>query len=155
MKKSREGYGKNRMHYVYKLDNLFWSIGFSDENSSVTPALHFFNLLQLRNFFALSMHHSKPCHQLSTLSDIICYFSFIYRFVLRAKLPWSWIALQNELSKGWNLAWYHHFTHIACAKKWRGLRKKLDALHVQTGQSLSKYQGFRRKLVCYTGTSFF
>ena len=29
----------------------------------------------------------------------------------------------NELRKGWKLAWYHHFTHIACAKKLRGLRE--------------------------------
>jgi thymidylate synthase len=29
--------------------------------------------------------------------------------------------------------WYHNFTHIACAKKLRGLRQKLDALRVQTG----------------------
>ena len=56
--------------------------------------------------------------------------------------------------KGWNLAWYHNFTHIACAKKLRGLRQKLDALHVQTGQSLSKYHGFERKLIYYKGTSF-
>ena len=61
----------------------------------------------------------------------------------------------NELWKGWKLAWYHHFTHIACAKKLRGLREKLDALRVQNGQSLSKYQGFGRKLICYKGISFF
>ena len=61
----------------------------------------------------------------------------------------------NELWKAWKLAWYHHFTHIACAKKLRGLRQKLDALRVQNGQSLSKYQGFGRKLVCYKGISFF
>ena len=61
----------------------------------------------------------------------------------------------NELWNGWKLAWYHNFTHIACAKKLRGLRQKLDALRVQNGQSLSKYQGFRRKLVCYKGISFF
>ena len=61
----------------------------------------------------------------------------------------------NELWKGWKLASYHHFTHIACVKKLRGLRQKLDALHVQNGQSLSKYQGFIRKLVCYKGISFF
>ena len=53
----------------------------------------------------------------------------------------------NELWKGWKLAWYHHFTHIACAKKLRGLRQKLDALRVQNGQSLSKYKGFARKLI--------
>ena len=61
----------------------------------------------------------------------------------------------NELWKGWKLAWYHHFTHIACAKKLRGLRQKLDALRVQNGQSLSKYQDFIRKLICYKGISFF
>ena len=61
----------------------------------------------------------------------------------------------NELWKGWKLAWYHHFTHIACAKKLRGLRQKLDALRVQTEQSLSKYQGFGRKLICYKGIPFF
>ena len=45
--------------------------------------------------------------------------------------------------------------HIACAKKLRGLRQKLDALRVQNGQSLSKYEGFKRKLICYKGISFF
>ena len=47
------------------------------------------------------------------------------------------------------------FTHIACAKKLRGLRQKLDALRVQNGQSLSEYQGFGRKLIYYKGISFF
>ena len=61
----------------------------------------------------------------------------------------------NELWNGWNLAWYHHFSHIECAKKLRGLRQKLDALSVQNGQSLSKYQGFARKLVCYKRISIF
>ena len=61
----------------------------------------------------------------------------------------------NELWKGWKLAWYHHFTHIACAKKLRGLRQKLDALREQKGQSLSKYHGFWREVICYMGTSFF
>ena len=37
----------------------------------------------------------------------------------------------------------------------RVMEKKLDALRVQTGQSLSEYQGFGRELVGYTGTSFF
>ena len=61
----------------------------------------------------------------------------------------------NELWKGWNLAWYHHFTHKACAKKLRGLRQKLDALRVRNAQSLSKYQGFGPKLIYYKGISFF
>ena len=33
-----------------RLDNLFRSISVSDENSSVTLALHFLNLLQLQTF---------------------------------------------------------------------------------------------------------
>ena len=61
----------------------------------------------------------------------------------------------NELWNGSNLAWYHHLTHIACAKKLRWLRQKFDALCVQTGPSPSKYQGFGWKLVCYKGISFF
>ena len=34
------------------------------------------------------------------------------------------------------MAWYHHFTHIACAKKLRGLQQKLDEL-------VKKYDGGR------------
>src|SRR3954470_18620804 len=61
----------------------------------------------------------------------------------------------TKLQKGWNLAWYHHLTHITCVQKLRRLRQKLDALRVQTGPSLSKYKGFRRKLICYKDISFF
>src|ERR1044071_10374132 len=67
-----------------------------------------------------------------------------------------------EIGKGYNLnsekvnlAWYHHLTHKTCVQKLRGLRQKLDALRVQTGPSLSKYKGFRRKLICYKDISFF
>ena len=50
------------------------------------------------------------------VSDFICYFSCIY-WLFWAKWPWNWKSLQNELWKCRNLAWYHHFTHIACAKE--------------------------------------
>src|SRR3954467_11897870 len=60
-----------------------------------------------------------------------------------------------ELGKGLNLAWYHNLTHITCVQKLRGLRQKLNALRVQTGPSLSKYEGFRQKLICFKGISFF
>ena len=33
-----------------------------------------------------------------------------------ANWPCNWKALQPELRKGWNLAWYHHLTHITCAQ---------------------------------------
>ena len=44
--------------------------------------------------------------------------------------------------------------HSMC-KKVERVRQKLDALRVQNGQSLLKYHGFIRKLVCYKGISFF
>ena len=69
-----EGYGKNWTHFMYKLDNLFWSIRVSDENSYVTRALHFFKLIWTPDIFCVPMHHSKRRHQFSTLSNIICYF---------------------------------------------------------------------------------
>ena len=59
---------------MYKLDNLFWSIRVSDENSSVTWALHFFKLITTPDFFTFRTHHSKRRHQFSTLSNIIFYF---------------------------------------------------------------------------------
>src|SRR4051812_23080951 len=61
----------------------------------------------------------------------------------------------TELRKGLNLAWCHHLTRITCVQKLRGLRQKVDALRVQTGPSLSKYKGFRRKVICYKEISFF
>src|ERR1043165_9596362 len=60
----------------------------------------------------------------------------------------------TEVRKGLNLARYHHLTHITSVQKLRGLRQKLDALRVQTGPSLSKYKGLRRKLICYKDISF-
>src|SRR3954462_8618215 len=61
----------------------------------------------------------------------------------------------TKLRKGLNLAWYHNLTYITCVQKLRGLRQKLDALRVQTGPSLSKYEVFKRKLICFKGISFF
>ena len=63
-------------------------------------------------------------------------------------------SIWNELSKCSKFAWYHHFTHIACARKYRGLQKKLDALRVQNGESLSKYQGFGRNSSVTKGFHF-
>ena len=86
VQKSREGYGKNWTHFVYKPDNLFRSIRVSDENSSVTWALQcFLNLFELRTSFVFSMQHSKRRHQFPTCSDIICCFSVISLIVQRAK----------------------------------------------------------------------
>ena len=42
VQESREGYGKNWMHFVYKTNNLLRSIRVSYENSSVTKRFRFF-----------------------------------------------------------------------------------------------------------------
>ena len=53
VQKSRQGCGKKSMHFMYKLDNLLGSIRVSEENSSVTLAIQYFNnLVQLRTFLA-------------------------------------------------------------------------------------------------------
>ena len=44
--------------------------------------------------------------------------------------------------------------HSMC-KRVERVTAKLDAPRVQTGQSLSEYQGFGRELIYYTGTSMF
>ena len=51
----------------------------------------FLNLFELHSFYVFKMHHSKPHHQFTTLSDFICYFSCIYP-LLWAIRPWNWKA---------------------------------------------------------------
>ena len=68
-RKSREGHGKNWTHFVYKLDNVFRSIRVSDENSSVTWALHFFKLITTPDFFLHSVHTIE--------SDVINFQNFL------------------------------------------------------------------------------
>ena len=63
-----------------------WTISFGGSGFRTrTHLLHwhfnFLNLLQLHTFFAFRTHHSKRRHQFSKLSDSICYFLVIYRFV--------------------------------------------------------------------------
>ena len=141
------------MHFVYKTDNLFKSIRISSGNSSVTKGFHFLNLwtpgflcVQNAPFNATSSFFNPVWLHLLFFMHLLIILSY-----KTTKLKSIW----NGLWKCRNLAWYHHFTHIACARKLRGLRQKLDALRVQNGQSLSKYQGFIRKLICYEGISFF
>ena len=76
VQETRDAYGNNWMHFVYKTDNLFQSIRISYGNSSVTKGFHFFKIIWTPDFF--KMHHSKPHHHFSILSDFICYFSCSY-----------------------------------------------------------------------------
>ena len=152
MLKSWEGYGKNWMHFVHKMDNLFRSIRVSHENSSVYKGT-FFELIWTPDFLCVQ---NEPFKATSSIFNPF-WLHLLFFMHLLIFLSYKTLKLKsttNELWKGWKLAWCHHFTHIACARKKRGLRPKLDALRVQNGQSHSKYQGFTRKLVCYKGISF-
>ena len=133
------------MHFVYKLDHLLRGMMVSDENSSTLKRL---KLGMVSSFHPHSMCKKVEmvtaktgCIRVQTGPSSSKYERF------RTKT--------HQLSKGWNLAWYHNFTHIACVQKLRGLRQKQDALRVATGPSPSKCEGFRRKLICYKDIPFF
>ena len=113
----------------------------------------FSNLISTHDFFSISIctiHSSILKFQPFPTSFAI---SHAFNDLFWAKLPYNWKALQLNSEKA-DLAWYHHLTHITCVQKLRWLWQKMDALRVQTGPSLSKYEGFRRKLICFKGISF-
>ena len=143
------------MHLVYELDNHFWSVRLSDENSSVTKGFQIFKHIWTQDIFCIQYAPFKAT--LSLFNPFLTSFAIFHGFhyLFWDKMTLKLKSTANELWNGWKLAWYHNFTHIACDKTLRGLREKLDVLCVQTGQSPSKYQGFGRKLVYYKGISFF
>ena len=155
MLKTWEGNGKNWMNFVYKLDNLFQSIRVSNENTSTTKGFQFFKYILTQDFFYIQYASFKATSSL--FNPFLTSFAIFHAFhdLFWAKMTLELKSTANELWNGWKLAWYHNFTHIACARKLRGLQEKLFALRVQTGQSLSKYQGFGRKLIYYKGILFF
>ena len=87
--KNWEGYRKNWMHFVYKLDNLFQSIRVSDENSPITKGFQFYNHILTQDFSAFNMHHSKPHHLFSTLFWL--HLLFFMHFMIYFELKWPWI----------------------------------------------------------------
>ena len=68
---TREGYGKNWTHFVYKLDSQFQSIRVSEKTHLLHGHFIFLTYLNSR-LFCIPMHHSKRRHKFSTLSNIIC-----------------------------------------------------------------------------------
>ena len=120
--------------------------GFHTETRLLQRDFNFLELIWTPDFLCVQNAPFKDT--LSILNPF--WFHLLYFMHLLIILSYKTLKLKsttNGLWKGWKLAWYHHFTHIACAKKSRGLRQKLDALRVQNGQSLSKYQGFIWKLI--------
>ena len=134
MLKSSEGYGKNWMHFVYKLDNLFRSITVSDENSSITKKSHFWQILT-PDFFCIQYAPFKATSSL--FNPFLTSFAIFHAFddLFWAKMTLKLKSSANELWNGWKLAWCHNFTHVACAKNcevneknWMHFMYKLDNL---------------------------
>ena len=125
---------------MYKTDNLFQSIRISSGNSSVTQGFHFYKLIWTPDFLCVQ---NEPFKATSSFFKPV-WFHLLFFMHLLIFLSYKTLKLKsttNELWKGWKLAWYHHFIHIACARKLRGLRHKLDALRVQRTISF-KVSGF-------------
>ena len=142
------------MHFVYKTDNLFRSIRISYGNSSVTKGLQFFKLIWTPDFLCVQNAPFKATSSFFNPFWLHLLF-FMHLLIIFSYKTLKLRSISYELWIGWKLAWYHQFIHIACARQLRGLRQKLDALRVQNVQSLSKYQGFGRKLIYYKMISLF
>ena len=141
------------MHFVNKMDNLFRSIRVSDENSSVTKALHHFKLITTPDF--LCVHYAPFKATSSTFNPFWHNLIFLMRFLICFELNdpeiekhYKWTLKRLKVGK---VSSFH--PHSMC-KKVERFRQKLDALLVQTGESLSKYQGFGWKLIYYKGRHF-
>ena len=72
--------------------------GFHTETRLLQRDFNFLKLLELETFCVFKMHHSKPHHHFSILSDFICYFSCIYWLFWDIK-PWNWKAFQMNSEK--------------------------------------------------------
>ena len=129
-----------------------WTISFEVSGFlTKTHLLHghfiFLNLFELQTFFAFRMHHSKRRHLFSTLSNIICYFqSFtdLFRDLNNREIE-NHYTMNSENVETWHGIIISPTWHVQNSRE--GYEKKLDALRVQTGQSLSEYQGFGRELI--------
>ena len=138
-----------------KLTISFEVSGFRTKTHLLHWNFIFFKLITTLDFFCVPYAPFKATSSIfNTLWHHLLFFSNL-PICLASYKTRKLKSISNELRKGWKLAWYHHFIHIACVRKFRGSRHKMDALRVQNGQSLSKYQDFIRKLVCYKGISFF
>ena len=110
------------MHVLYKTENLFQSIRVSYGNSSVTKGFHFF-WTYLNSIVFL-------CSKCTIRSHIIIFnhfqlhlLFFMHLLIILSYKTLKLESISNELWKGWKLAWYHHFIHIALQESWEGYGK--------------------------------
>ena len=123
MLKSWDGYGKNCMHFVYKLDNFFRSIRVSDENSSVTNNTSFFYTYYNSKLFVRSLCTIQS--HIVNFQPFVPSFAIFHAFtdLFWAKWPWNWKALQMNSEK---IETWHGITshpHSMCKKVERVMAK--------------------------------
>ena len=123
MQESWEGYGKNWMHFVYKMDNLFRSIRVSYGNSFVTKGFHFFELIWTPYFFCVQNAPFKATSSFFNPFWLHLLF-FIHLLIILSYKTLKLKSISNELWKGCKLAWYFH-PHSMC--------KKVERVTAKTG----------------------
>ena len=102
--KSRDGYDKNWMHFVYKLDNLFRSIRVRTKTHLLQrQALHsFLNLFELQPIL-----HSVCIIQRDAIN---------FQHVLASFAVYQSFKIANYVTKGWKLMTWLWMVHAECKK---------------------------------------
>ena len=127
--------------------------GFQTKTHLLQRHFIFLSLFQLKNFF------HPTCN---IQSHILKFQPFLTTFAIFHAFNDFFEVNDLEIGKGYNLNSENVETcmvssfdpHNMCANVQR-ITAKLDALRIQTGPSLSKYEGLRRKLIYFKGISFF
>ena len=102
--KIREGYEKNWMHFVYKLDNLFRSIRVSDENTPITKGFQFFEHILTQYFFCIQYAPFKATSSLFNhfLTSFAIFHAFHYLFWAKMTLNWKALQMNSEMVEIWH-----------------------------------------------------
>ena len=155
MLKSWEGYGRNSMHFVYKLDHLFRSKRVSHENSAVIKTFHFFNLISAPEFLCVQYEPFKATSLNFKPFWLLLLFFQAFNDFFWAKWPSNWKALQmnSERLKHGMVSLFH--PHSMCYKVDRVTTKTGCTLCTNWTISFEVCEGFRRKFISYKGISFF
>ena len=128
--------------------------GFRTRTHRLLRNFIFLNLFEIQTFLcSVCTLQSEVINFQHVLTSFAIFQSFIYLFrELNVREIENHYKMNSEKVETWHGIIISPTWHV---QKSRWLRQKLDTLLVQTGQSLSEYQGFGRELICYMGTSYF
>ena len=142
------------MHFVYKTDNLFQSIRISYGNSSVTKGFNFLKLIWTPDFLCVQNAPFKATSSFFNPFWLHLLF-FMHLLIILSYKTLKLKSISNELWKGWKLAWYHHFIHIACARSWEGYGKNWMHFVYKTDNLFRSIRVSYRNLCVTKGFHFF